>query len=162
MSKYVCDDCGELDEVVPEGAGKCPNCGKEALEMTDRPTRPEVKFYYVCNDSGTWTATMQESKGGAWVKRCDYDALEAENRELRERIENWKPEYMRVCHKVTVFAGALRFYADPETYFAIGFLPDPPCGEFWDDFEEIDKVLGWKPGKRARAALADSGEQTDA
>ena len=41
MSKYVCDDCGELDEVVWEGAGKCPNCGKEALEMTPKP-EPEA------------------------------------------------------------------------------------------------------------------------
>lgn len=47
---------------------------------------------------------------------------------------------------------ALTFYADPETYFAIGFMPDRPCGEFMDDFEETPE-LGWKPGKRARAAL---------
>jgi len=34
---YVCDDCGELDEdeVVFEGAGKCPHCGKEALSRED-------------------------------------------------------------------------------------------------------------------------------
>jgi len=47
---------------------------------------------------------------------------------------------------------ALEFYADPETYFAIGFNADPPNGEFMDDFEEVG--LGYKPGKRARAALA--------
>lgn len=50
------------------------------------------------------------------------------------------------------YEAALGFYADPETYFAIGFFPDPPCGEFMDDFEET-KDLGAKPGKRARAAL---------
>jgi hypothetical protein len=47
---------------------------------------------------------------------------------------------------------ALGFYADPGTYAAIGFLPDPPCGDFLDDFEDTE--LGRKPGKRARAALA--------
>jgi len=59
---------------------------------------------------------------------------------------------------------ALEFYADPETYFAISFLYDPPCGEFADDFEELSGELGhpdgseWtKPGKRARAALRDEG-----
>ncbi len=46
---------------------------------------------------------------------------------------------------------ALEFYADPETYFAIGFFPDPPNGEFMDDFSETE--LGYKPGKRARIAL---------
>ncbi len=56
---------------------------------------------------------------------------------------------------------ALEFYADPETYFAIGFFPNPPNGDFMDDFEELEGELGhpdgstWvKPGKRARAALA--------
>ena len=35
--QYVCDDCGILDEdeVVWHGAGKCPHCGKEALEMEE-------------------------------------------------------------------------------------------------------------------------------
>jgi hypothetical protein len=47
---------------------------------------------------------------------------------------------------------ALEFYANPETYLAIGFFPDPPCGEFMDDFDETAE--GLKPGKRARAALA--------
>ena len=46
---------------------------------------------------------------------------------------------------------ALAFYANIETYFAIGFFPDRPCGEFMSDFEKTD--LGHKPGKRARKAL---------
>jgi len=46
----------------------------------------------------------------------------------------------------------LLFYADPETYFAIGFFPDPPCGDFIRDFSETI-ALGRKPGKRAREVL---------
>lgn len=46
---------------------------------------------------------------------------------------------------------ALEFYADPDTYFAIGFMPDAPCGDFINDFEETGD--GYKPGKKARAAL---------
>jgi hypothetical protein len=46
----------------------------------------------------------------------------------------------------------LDFYADPESYFAIGFLSDPPCGSFGDDFEDIEG-MGFKPGKRARQTL---------
>jgi len=46
---------------------------------------------------------------------------------------------------------ALEFYADPETYFAIGFFPDPPCGAFVDDFEYLEDNI--KPGKKARDTL---------
>ena len=42
----------------------------------------------------------------------------------------------------------LKFYADPDTYFAIAFLPDPPCGEFINDFDELRK-----PGALARKTL---------
>ena len=47
---------------------------------------------------------------------------------------------------------ALEFYADPETYYAIAIVPDPPCGEFMDDFSEVEDGVK-KPGKRAREAL---------
>ena len=53
--------------------------------------------------------------------------------------------------KIDKLVNALLFYADPDTYFAIGFLPDPPCGDFMDDFEEIDGIV--RPGKRARMVL---------
>lgn len=48
---------------------------------------------------------------------------------------------------------ALEFYADPETYVAIGFLADRPAGAFMDDFDDTGE-LGLRPGKRARAALS--------
>lgn len=46
----------------------------------------------------------------------------------------------------------LQFYGDWESYFAIGFLPDPPCGEFVTDFSEVGQY-GQRPGKRAREVL---------
>jgi hypothetical protein len=80
---------------------------------------------------------------------AERDAAEA-GRNLREAIERDLAEAERV----------LEFYADPETYFAIAFAADPPCGDFADDFEELEGELGhpdggaWiKPGKRARAYL---------
>lgn len=54
-------------------------------------------------------------------------------------------------------AEALEFYADPASYFAIAFIPDPPCGEFMDDFSDDHgdgDFPGYRAGKRARAALA--------
>jgi hypothetical protein len=43
---------------------------------------------------------------------------------------------------------ALEFYANPDTYFAIGFFPDPPCGDFINDFDKTKK-----PGALARKTL---------
>ena len=52
---------------------------------------------------------------------------------------------------ISEIATALSFYADPETYFAIGFFPDPPNGDFMNDFSET--ALGEKPGKLAREII---------
>lgn len=54
--------------------------------------------------------------------------------------------------EVTRLRDALDFYADPETYFAVAFLGDPPCGPFLEDFSETE--LGRKPGNVARVVLA--------
>lgn len=48
-------------------------------------------------------------------------------------------------------ARALDFYADPDTYFAVAVVGDPPCGEFVNDFSEVDGEM--RPGRRAREAL---------
>lgn len=54
---------------------------------------------------------------------------------------------------------ALEFYADPDTYAAIVFWPDRPCGDFMNDFdEEFEDTFGYDrpmPGKTARAALKE-------
>ena len=52
----------------------------------------------------------------------------------------------------TLSIETLEFYADPHTYFAVGFFADPPNGDFMDDFSETEE-LGSKPGRRAREAL---------
>lgn len=60
--------------------------------------------------------------------------------------------YDEVYTKLLTALEALYFYADPTTYAAIGFFPDPPNGAFMDDFEETG-FLGDKPGKIARDAI---------
>lgn len=50
----------------------------------------------------------------------------------------------------------IEFYADPESYFAIGFFPDNPCGDFFYDGSETH--LGKKPGKKAREFLLSISE----
>lgn len=53
---------------------------------------------------------------------------------------------------------ALTFYADPSTYVAIGFFPDPPNGDFMEDFGETgleDTQWGVRPGELARKTLME-------
>ena len=58
----------------------------------------------------------------------------------------------RILEKqLAVALDALEFYANPETYFAIMFLCDPPAGDFAKDTGPTD--LGVKPGKKARRAI---------
>ena len=50
----------------------------------------------------------------------------------------------------------LKFYANPDTYHAIGFLLDPPCGDFAKDFSHDHGGSFYEramPGKKARRAL---------
>ncbi len=60
-------------------------------------------------------------------------------------------ELRQIACYIEALEEALTFYADPETYFAIAFLADPPCGDFMADFSQTE--LGKKPGARARATL---------
>jgi hypothetical protein len=87
--------------------------------------------------------------------------LDAELARCSSPDDWWWPElhdHRRALTLLKEARAALRFYADPMTYFAIGFFPDPPCGEFWDDFEDIvreeDGAERRVPGKLARATLA--------
>lgn len=47
------------------------------------------------------------------------------------------------------------FYADPEHYHAIAFLPDNPAGEFMTDFADNDDYDYPKPGARARKTVTE-------
>lgn len=91
-------------------------------------------------------------------------SADAADAALAKRLEQWaetakqsgSPKLAEDLHKaaerITALEHALLFYADPATYFAIGFLPDPPYGEFMNDFSDTEE-LGLKPGKMARAVL---------
>ena len=59
--------------------------------------------------------------------------------------------------RIAELVETLGFYANPGTYFAIGFFPDPPCGDFAADTSETH--LGMKPGKRARALLLELAQE---
>lgn len=70
--------------------------------------------------------------------------------------------YVELEQKLAKAVAALRFYADPNSYFGIALLPDPPCGDFIKDFDEvyyedIDENV-FRPGKIARETLASLGE----
>ena len=62
-------------------------------------------------------------------------------------------ELKDITDMLNVLTNTLAFYADAETYHAISFLEDSPCGEFTTDFSHNDSYDYEKPGARARAAL---------
>jgi hypothetical protein len=95
----------------------------------------------ILDEDGLWFVPLDVGGEGY---ACDqnhgppHEALEREVRRLRE---------------------ALVMYADPESYHAIAFYFDRPCGEFADDFSEDHGNSFYQrpmPGARARAALADA------
>ena len=70
----------------------------------------------------------------------------------RRQIEKWKDEVKLARRVAGIAMDALTFYGDPDTYWAIGFVCDRPCGDLRKDFEIIDGRA--RPGKRARRALS--------
>lgn len=93
--------------------------------------------------------------------RVPLSVLEARTHEKQEWRDKWFEQRDRLEaaeRRVQGLESALRFYADPDTYFAIGVMGDPPCGEFLDDFENLGgegNLEDWKPGKRARSVLSE-------
>lgn len=55
--------------------------------------------------------------------------------------------------KIARLESALEFYADPDTYAAVAFRGDPPCGDFVRDLSWDDEYFRDVPGSRARQAL---------
>lgn len=86
------------------------------------------------------------------IGQCDDDLCSEECRNALDLIDAQDTE-------IAGLRSALEFYADPETYFAVAFLFDPPCGGFESDFSEVDHPhFDLWPGKLARAALRGEHE----
>jgi len=71
---------------------------------------------------------------------------------LKEILNNYKREQLlnEACNEML---DALVFYGNPDTYFAIAFLGDPPCGSFIKDTSYCPSVTSYKPGKLARETV---------
>lgn len=104
-----------------------------------------------------WATPVDTETRLASAARAALPALLAEVERLRAEDaasrEQHAVELARRDAVVAALVAALEFYADPETYFAVGFFGDRPAGEFMEDFDDTGPELGSKPGKRARAAL---------
>jgi len=56
---------------------------------------------------------------------------------------------------IQLMLDVIMFYGDPDIYFAISFLIDPPCGDFIYDFDdEYDEYDRRMPGAKARKVLS--------
>ncbi len=63
---------------------------------------------------------------------------------------------------IGILLDAVKFYADPESYHAIMFVPDRPAGRFADDFERDHGHTFYEremPGKYARDAIMEVVEK---
>jgi hypothetical protein len=116
-----------------------------------------------------WRASKFAAGEPEITAQAAWDHQQAEIDRLTEQISNMRIGGQRASTLMAErdrYKSALEFYADPDTYVAIGFFPDPPCGEFMEDFEEGRLIAAqwqtdWteqspdrgRPGKRARAAL---------
>lgn len=88
----------------------------------------------------------------------DWGPADAGEIVFRELNQSQVREHL-LQEKADKLEEALEFYADPNTYFAISFLGDSPCGGFaddqslpgeWDTEGIYDRPM---PGKRARETL---------
>ena len=105
------------------------------------------------------TADVQTERNVARILR---EQVREQQDELETVHEAWRIaviECTKALEQVRVLREAIAFYADPATYFAIGFFPDDPAGDFIHDFSETD--LGVKPGLKARDALARTEPPTE-
>lgn len=88
----------------------------------------------------------------------EVERLRAALREHKEVVEDACAKMLGHRLRAEKLEAAFKFYADPETYYGIGFLADSPCGEFAQDFSDDhgDGTLpGPRPGARARRALGE-------
>jgi hypothetical protein len=104
--------------------------------------------------------TIDAGKYGRLLEALtENERLKTDNERLRSALLGAGKERDAVFQtEIERLRAALKFYADPETYHAIGFFPDPPCGGFVEDFDEEHGHEFYNrpmPGKRARKALEE-------
>jgi hypothetical protein len=114
---------------------------------TQEPKAPASKMFY--DDNPTWHPPRTEESKDSGAEPCCQEFENCTRRCL--------PLIHHLRSQLSQAQAALEFYADPETYHAIAYAFDRPCGAFTEDFSEdhgnpfYDRAM---PGKTARAALA--------
>ena len=157
----LCTDFVNVNETeVREDHVACPVCGP--CELCEK---------YGHRPNAETIAALEESEAGGLKQFNNLDDLLADldstideikddvadrGKIAREQYlatvaeaEDTKHELLKAQSTIQKLSDALDFYANPLTYTAIGFLNDPPCGAFADDFSDCG-IHGWKPGKTAR------------
>ena len=88
-----------------------------------------------------------------WDDWCEQIMNGDESSGPRDSFESLIDKYHKI---ISDLIEGLNFYADPDTYFAIMILSDPPCGEFYYDFSDDHKSNQYDnpmPGKLARKVI---------
>jgi len=79
--------------------------------------------------------------------------LQSKNDRLNDELNTQNETLEQLEAKCEKLAEGLCFYADPDSYFAISILTDPPCGGFAEDTSEVDSYDREMPGRIARETL---------
>ena len=136
----------------------------ELLALREKANQGPFEHSYLCDDSpldSFRVYTKTKVYGGSnLLCECSGDSAEVEcNAAYIASIHDLHDQLKAAQEIMRRQREALEFYANGDTYLAIGIRPDPPCGEFMDDFsmitdEEAFSFETERPGKRAREALS--------
>jgi hypothetical protein len=148
---------------MTEEQGKTPHSGNYVANDVERPTSVFFANQRVVKIvdgalavSWTWEEREEERPDPSdpmYPYRMALKGINAEYTEAKLRASLAARE-----KDVLALGEALAFYADPDTYFAVAFAFDLPCGGFVADFSEDEKTVEYNrpmPGKSAREALAN-------
>jgi chromosome segregation ATPase len=130
-----------------------PLLSKKEEKLTER--LKELKL-----DKNTWKNVSKQLD----ERLCS--ALQ-DNRDITQRLEKIQKESIEVIYNISgdnevlkrrikELEEALEYYGNPDTYFAIAYFPDSPCGDFIEDFSDdhgCDQYGRPMPGKLARKLL---------
>lgn len=127
----------------------CVACGEEVNPYIGHSCVPET-IRRLTTENNSLKAEVERLK--TWIEENPNNTLVRIQKVTIDtqaiRLENLESQLQKAIE-------GLEFYADPDTYFAIAFIPDSPCGDFNSDFEIMDEngIEVDRAGKKARRTL---------
>lgn len=122
--------------------------------MTIRPLPPPTAANPMAH---YWYVRYKMARGTA-------EHYKQENARLMAGKDTYHLSVEQLEEIIDILADGLAFYADPETYFAVMIVADPPAGEFVNDYSDDHghpQLDGDRYGKKARGSIRKVEEIID-